>query len=83
MHHVGAVRLQIVHPHVPPTDEGGEALCGGLLGGFLTPVLINTGHDNPLGLFGYAWSRQRGYEQVQKQAAEAAKTAKKPWKFAA
>ena len=25
----------------------------GLLGGFLTPVLINTGHDNPLGLFGY------------------------------
>lgn len=25
----------------------------GMLGGFLTPVLINTGHDNPLGLFGY------------------------------
>ena len=25
----------------------------GLLGGFLTPVLISTGHDNPLGLFGY------------------------------
>lgn len=25
----------------------------GLLGGFLTPVLINTGKDNPLGLFGY------------------------------
>lgn len=25
----------------------------GLLGGFLTPVLIRTGHDNPLGLFGY------------------------------
>jgi len=25
----------------------------GLLGGFLTPVLINTGHDNPAGLFGY------------------------------
>ena len=25
----------------------------GMLGGFLTPVLIRTGHDNPLGLFGY------------------------------
>jgi hypothetical protein len=25
----------------------------GILGGFLTPVLINTGHDNPPGLFGY------------------------------
>ena len=25
----------------------------GILGGFLTPVLINTGVDNPLGLFGY------------------------------
>jgi uncharacterized membrane protein len=25
----------------------------GLCGGFLTPVLINTGHDNPFGLFGY------------------------------
>jgi uncharacterized membrane protein len=25
----------------------------GILGGFLTPVLIHTGHDNPLGLFGY------------------------------
>jgi len=25
----------------------------GILGGFLTPVLISTGHDNPLGLFGY------------------------------
>jgi len=25
----------------------------GLLGGFLTPRLVNTGHDNPLGLFGY------------------------------
>lgn len=25
----------------------------GLLGGFLTPILIRTGHDNPLGLFGY------------------------------
>lgn len=25
----------------------------GLLGGFLTPILITTGHDNPLGLFGY------------------------------
>ncbi len=25
----------------------------GILGGFLTPVLIKTGHDNPLGLFGY------------------------------
>ncbi len=25
----------------------------GLLGGFLTPVLINTGVDNPAGLFGY------------------------------
>ena len=25
----------------------------GLLGGFLTPVLISTGQDNPLGLFGY------------------------------
>lgn len=25
----------------------------GMLGGFLTPVLISTGHDNPLGLFGY------------------------------
>ena len=25
----------------------------GILGGFLTPVLINTGQDNPLGLFGY------------------------------
>ncbi len=25
----------------------------GLLGGFLTPILINTGQDNPLGLFGY------------------------------
>jgi uncharacterized membrane protein len=25
----------------------------GILGGFLTPVLINTGHDNPAGLFGY------------------------------
>jgi uncharacterized membrane protein len=25
----------------------------GILGGFLTPVLIQTGHDNPLGLFGY------------------------------
>lgn len=25
----------------------------GLLGGFLTPVLIRTGHDNPFGLFGY------------------------------
>ncbi|MGA3007528.1 MAG: DUF2339 domain-containing protein, partial [Opitutaceae bacterium] len=25
----------------------------GILGGFLTPILINTGHDNPVGLFGY------------------------------
>ena len=25
----------------------------GILGGFLTPILINTGHDNPAGLFGY------------------------------
>jgi uncharacterized membrane protein len=25
----------------------------GLLGGFLTPVLLSTGQDNPLGLFGY------------------------------
>jgi len=25
----------------------------GILGGFLTPILINTGHDNPPGLFGY------------------------------
>src|SRR5205814_4305006 len=25
----------------------------GMLGGFLTPVLLSTGHDNPLGLFGY------------------------------
>jgi uncharacterized membrane protein len=25
----------------------------GILGAFLTPVLINTGHDNPAGLFGY------------------------------
>jgi len=25
----------------------------GMLGGFLTPVLISTGEDNPLGLFGY------------------------------
>ncbi len=26
----------------------------GILGGFLTPLLINTGHDNPVGLFGYS-----------------------------
>ena len=25
----------------------------GILGGFLTPLLISTGHDNPAGLFGY------------------------------
>lgn len=25
----------------------------GLLGGFLTPILVSTGEDNPLGLFGY------------------------------
>ena len=25
----------------------------GMLGGFMTPVLVNTGHDNVLGLFGY------------------------------
>src|SRR5258708_40023961 len=25
----------------------------GMLGGFLTPILINTGVDNPPGLFGY------------------------------
>jgi uncharacterized membrane protein len=25
----------------------------GILGGFLTPILISTGHDNPVGLFGY------------------------------
>jgi uncharacterized membrane protein len=25
----------------------------GLLGGFLTPVLLSTGHDNPGGLFGF------------------------------
>ena len=25
----------------------------GMLGGFLTPILCSTGHDNPLGLFGY------------------------------
>ena len=25
----------------------------GILGGFLTPMLISTGHDNPAGLFGY------------------------------
>ncbi|MCX6876361.1 MAG: DUF2339 domain-containing protein [Verrucomicrobia bacterium] len=25
----------------------------GMLGGFLTPVLVSTGRDNPLGLFGY------------------------------
>ncbi|MFN0057741.1 MAG: DUF2339 domain-containing protein [Planctomycetota bacterium] len=25
----------------------------GMLGGFLTPILLSTGHDNPLGLFGY------------------------------
>jgi len=37
----------------------------GLVGGFLTPPLLSTGEDNPLGLFGYvacstsAWSPQR------------------------
>ena len=25
----------------------------GILGGFITPVILNTGQDNPLGLFGY------------------------------
>jgi uncharacterized membrane protein len=25
----------------------------GMAGGFLTPILVSTGHDNPLGLFGY------------------------------
>jgi uncharacterized membrane protein len=25
----------------------------GMLGGFITPVLLSTGHDNPAGLFGY------------------------------
>ncbi|MBK9991280.1 MAG: DUF2339 domain-containing protein [Verrucomicrobia bacterium] len=25
----------------------------GILGGFLTPILLSTGHDNPLGLFAY------------------------------
>jgi uncharacterized membrane protein len=30
---------------------GGAIL--GMLGGFLTPVLLSTGQDNPLGLFGY------------------------------
>ncbi len=25
----------------------------GMLGGFLTPILLSTGHDNPAGLFGY------------------------------
>ena len=25
----------------------------GMLGGFLTPILVSTGQDNPLGLFGY------------------------------
>ena len=25
----------------------------GMLGGFLTPILLYTGQDNPLGLFGY------------------------------
>ncbi len=25
----------------------------GMLGGFLTPILLSTGQDNPLGLFGY------------------------------
>jgi hypothetical protein len=25
----------------------------GMLGGFLTPILLSTGHDNPFGLFGY------------------------------
>jgi uncharacterized membrane protein len=25
----------------------------GMLGGFLTPVLLSTGHDNVFGLFGY------------------------------
>src|SRR5439155_11051559 len=25
----------------------------GMLGGFLTPILLSTGEDNPLGLFGY------------------------------
>ena len=24
-----------------------------MLGGFLTPILLSTGQDNPLGLFGY------------------------------
>ena len=25
----------------------------GMAGGFLTPILLSTGHDNPFGLFGY------------------------------
>src|SRR5947199_4600638 len=27
----------------------------GIAGGFLTPVLLSTGQDNPFGLFGYIW----------------------------
>jgi uncharacterized membrane protein len=30
-----------------------EVAILGMLGGFLTPVLLSTGQDNPLGLFGY------------------------------
>ena len=41
------------------TGEGGRAKGGiliatlGLVGGFMTPILVNSGHDNVPGLFGY------------------------------
>lgn len=39
----------------------------GMAGGFLTPVLVSTGYDNPLGLFGYIALLDAGLIAVAKQ----------------
>ena len=46
----------------------------GIAGGFLTPVLLSTGQDNPLGLFGYIALLDIGLLAVARR---------KDWSFAA
>ncbi len=61
-----------------PTGPGGDpgrpaGAGGGKLG--RRDLLLGLSTVPALGLFGYAWSRQRGYEQAQKEAAKARSTA--------
>jgi predicted dehydrogenase len=52
----------------PPAGAGGRTLDR-------RDVLLGLSTVPALGLFGYAWNRQRGYERTQKEAAEAARPA--------